>query len=166
MTYEGTTWTFINGQSLGGDLGRNTITPQLNPDSQWSKIRAPSKLIYRGDQETSIEATITAFRWVLVSSEGKPLEAAYLDPWLHDIGDESEESVQTPLGDSGSLHGSLSGGLKTTHRSEQVQSWVDQQNLAGLEISQAPPMQRVEDGNKVMASETLLEPVQKLVLEG
>jgi len=43
------------------------------------------------NQDTSIDATIASFRWVLDNGEGAPPEAAYTDPWLSHLYESDSE---------------------------------------------------------------------------
>lgn len=62
-----------------------------------------------GNEETSIDATVASFRWVLDNGEGTPLEDAYKDPWLHHLYDSESD------GDGMSVDKSSSAGKVFTH---------------------------------------------------
>ena len=90
--YEGVRWTFEDGHILEGDMGRHEIKQHVSPDKDWGTIEANQSLEYPGDQQTSMDATMTTFRWVLDTGEGKPLENPYNSPWLSELEYDSEES--------------------------------------------------------------------------
>lgn len=86
FAYEGSTWCFTNGLRLVNDLGRDSIIPHVfaNPLLEAELLSDLPPLV---NEETSIDATVASFRWVLDNGEGTPLEDAYRDPWLHHLCD-------------------------------------------------------------------------------
>ncbi|KAL6713236.1 hypothetical protein ACLMJK_009357 [Lecanora helva] len=83
IAYQGVSWDFHNASTLKNDMGRNLIIPYVPP--KLPIVDVSDRCLHLEDQTTSIEATETAFRWVLVNGEGKPAERAYDDLWLDPV---------------------------------------------------------------------------------
>lgn len=135
MTYEGVTWVLEDGELLKGDVGSDMLVPRVDPDAQWDQIARSNVVKYTGDQEMSIDATITAFRWVLCQGEGKPPEAAYTDSWLRGIDTDSEESNEDSVQDDSSLQGRKSDGRSDTDNFEHILAWIDRHDAAKVEAT-------------------------------
>lgn len=84
IAYQGVSWDFHNESILENDMGRNSVIPHASPDFL-NEDEASDNLRHLENQTTSIDATISAFRWVLDNGEGRPAESAYEDPWLSPI---------------------------------------------------------------------------------
>jgi hypothetical protein len=90
FTYEGSTWHYTNGSRLVHDGGRDSIIPHVFANPLLEAQPFPD-LPPLDNEETSIDATIASFRWVLDNGEGTPLEDAYKDPWLHHLYDSDSD---------------------------------------------------------------------------
>lgn len=82
------------------------------------------------NEDTSIDATITSFRWVLDNGEGRAPEDAYKDRWLHNIDDADSESDTVSLYvDSSATEGSQDSGNGVGNYIE-CKAWVGQASSA------------------------------------
>jgi len=77
-------------------MGRDLVTPHVFPNP------LPERDSFLGarvldNEDTSMDATIASFRWVLDNGEGSPLEDAYKDPWLRTIYDNDSEGDETSV---------------------------------------------------------------------
>ncbi|KAL9123813.1 MAG: hypothetical protein Q9217_006796 [Psora testacea] len=81
MAYQGVTWYFCNGRKLEDDMGKDSIIPHVSPDSV-VQGEVSHDVPSLDNEDTSLDATIASFRWVLDNGEGSPPEDAYKDPWL------------------------------------------------------------------------------------
>ena len=110
LAYEGSTWRFINGHVLEGDLGRDLVIPHIPKDRLSEDLNGSHDFQYPDNEDTSIEATRASFRWVLDNGEGRPPEDAYKDAWLRGIGDEDEDEDEDSESDQMSSYGRRSAG--------------------------------------------------------
>jgi len=91
MAYKGSTRCFKDGCKLDDNMGRDLLTPHVFPKP------LPERELFHdlrvlGNEDTSIDATIASFRWVLDNGEGSPPEDAYKDPWLRTIYENDSEN--------------------------------------------------------------------------
>lgn len=74
------------------------------------------------NEDTSIDATIAAFRWILDNGDGRPPEDVYNDQWLRNIDDaDSEGDLYI---DSSASEGSQESGNSIGNAIE-CKAWVD-----------------------------------------
>lgn len=115
---------------LEDDLGRDKITPHIFRDGLLEESGVSHGLQNFDLEDTSVEATRALFRWVLDNGEGMPLEEAYKDPWLLNIGDEDSES------DGMSSYPRISVGVEpeenegSANSSGELAAWIDQASPA------------------------------------
>ncbi|KAK3166967.1 hypothetical protein OEA41_010092 [Lepraria neglecta] len=93
LAYRGSTWCFSNERRLEDDLGRDMPTPHIFQTLRPQEGNIFHGLQFLGNEDTSIDATIASFRWVLDNGEGRPSEAAYKDPWLGSIDDTEHDTM-------------------------------------------------------------------------
>lgn len=62
---------------LEDDLGRDLMIPHISKDRLFEKSDVSHNLQFLDNEDTSIEAIKTSFRWVLDNGEGMPPEETY-----------------------------------------------------------------------------------------
>ena len=99
LAYEYSTWYFSNECTLRDNLGRGILTPHIFNDLSLQEAVSFRDLRSSDNEDTSIDATIASFRWVLDNGEGRPPEDAYKDRWLSTIDDTDSEddTISHPL---------------------------------------------------------------------
>jgi len=90
VAYQGSTWYFADGRLLEHDLGKDSVTPHVFP-GPFLECEGLDHFRFVGNEETSIDATIASFRWVLDNGEGRPPEDAYTDRWLRCVYDSDSD---------------------------------------------------------------------------
>ncbi|KAI4286748.1 MAG: hypothetical protein L6R35_003998 [Caloplaca aegaea] len=84
--------------TLEDNLGRDMLIPHIfNNDLPPQEADFFRDLRFSDNEDTSVDATITSFRWVLDNGEGRPPEDAYKDQWLHSIDDADSDGDTTSL---------------------------------------------------------------------
>ena len=96
LTYKGSTWRFEDGCTLDANMGKDLVIPHVFPN------RLPERELLHDlqipdNEDTSIDATIASFRWVLDTGEGSPPEEAYKDLWLRTIFEKDSEGDGTSV---------------------------------------------------------------------
>ncbi|KAL9015507.1 MAG: hypothetical protein Q9185_007097 [Variospora sp. 1 TL-2023] len=98
LVYEFSTWYFSNECTLEDNLGRDMLIPHIfNNDLPPQEADFFRDLQFADNENTSVDATIASFRWVLDNGEGRPPEDAYKDQWLHNIDDADSDSDMMSL---------------------------------------------------------------------
>ena len=96
VTYNGSTWRFQDGCKLDANMGRDLVNPHVFP-KPLSERELSHNLRILDNEDTSIDATIASFRWVLDNGEGSPPEDAYKDLWLRTIFENDSEGDGTTV---------------------------------------------------------------------
>jgi len=125
IAYKGSTWCFKDGCKLDANMGRDLVTPHVFPNP------LPERELFHDlrvldNEDTSIDATIASFRWVLDNGEGSPPEDAYKDPWLLTIYDNDSEDDGTSVDSCSSTSEGSQEIRSNADGSMRLKAWIHQ----------------------------------------